>query len=1214
MISGGDNLNRKIWRIHKANEDTIQQLAMELNIHPVIAQILVNRGITDTFSAKTFLSTKLGDLTDPHKIPGVDKAVKLIATKVENQEKILIYGDYDVDGITSTALMVEALANIGALVDYYIPDRIEEGYGLNQDAITEAYQKDYSLIITVDCGITAVDEIRFAKTKGIDMIITDHHEPPELLPEAEAIINPKLWKESEPWFNLAGVGVAFKLVQGLLIHYGREEHLIKYIDLAVLGTIADVVSLKGENRVIVKNGLPLLTNSNRIGLQALINVSGLGGKQINSGHIGFMLAPRLNAAGRIGDPKWGVELLLTSDTEKAKELAKQLDQENINRQNIEAEIAEEAVQLVERNFDFTKQRVIVLAGENWHPGVIGIVASRLMEKFYRPAIVISLDGEIGKGSARSISGFHLFEALEACGETLLKFGGHAMAAGLTVTKENIEIFTKKINDYAFKIMKDVDLFPKVNIDCELDLSLLNEDLVKSLELLSPFGPENPSPLLCCRKNIVLDSRGVGNGGNHLKLKVKKASYTYDGIGFNMGGLHEVAATSEEIDLAFVPEFNEWNGRVSLQLNLKDVKDSSIEDNPFLEKRFLDKLFDEGEQWLEDNWYKNICEKDEFYTKVVGVTFENRQEIIGNLNEGDAILLVREPENIYDSRAIGVYVNKIKIGFLNKQLAKNLAPTIDGGLEYEGFVTQITGGFDKNLGVNIYLKQVKQDSLQKVEVVKNRAELMQSCPEKIKEMIRQTLLGQQTYRPKQHEAITLLEEGYNTLAIFGTGRGKSAIFQTLSASKALIKGQMTIIVYPLRALVNDQFEIMKEKLIPLGLKVAKGNGSLQEKERAEFFYQLQKGMLDIVLTTPEFLAYHLDKFQALGDRLGFFVIDESHHIAKAKQSTRPWYKELGNIREKLNNPLTLAVTATANDQTAQEICDVLKIQRMVIDKHTRDNLEIKDIRNIDKKNTYLLNLVGTGERVVIYVNSRKKALQLADELRQGLPDGADKIAYYHGGLNSEYRNIIEAMYRDGQLTAIVTTSAFGEGIDIPDIQHVVLYHLSFSLTEFNQLSGRAGRNGAIAITHLLYNEKDQQLNDMILSASNPSRETLGKLYLYLKELSKKENPIQISNKEIVKAMENGGTKTFSEQTTTHALGILEDLGLLEREFTEGKRQIIILPSPKEKLELTTSPRFVEGLNEIEEYELFKHIALESSEEELLNQINQPLYPKNDVKLH
>lgn len=562
----------KVWKLVETPLELANELARKLGVSPLLGQLLVNRGITDHEKASAFLTPDIGQLHDPFLFKEMGQAVDRLARAVKDQEQVLVYGDYDVDGVTSVALIIRALGKfLPGKILYYIPKRLEEGYGLHLNSLERAVGRGVKLVITVDCGITAVEESRYLKNNGVDLIITDHHEPQAELPEACAIIDPKVPGAGYPFTQLAGVGVAFKLLQGLASQLPElKERLFNNLDLVAFGTVADIVPLLEENRIIVKYGLEQLRKLENVGMQALIQTAGLGEREINAGHIGYLLAPRINAAGRMGNPSIGVKLFLTNDPVQALDFAKELEKENQHRQMTENEVLQEAQLQIEAEPEFALEHALVLAGEGWHLGVIGIVASKLVEIYHKPVILIGFEGDEGRGSGRSIAGFNLFEAIEACGQYLVRYGGHEFAAGLTVARDQFLGFKKAFLNKAKTSIKKEDLLPWLKIESMVDLNGVNLELVHELSKLAPCGPANPTPILGCQALQLVEYRNVGENGKHLKLKVSNENVVREGIGFNLGGLNQELASTKEVDLAFSLEENNWNGSVQVQLNLKDI--------------------------------------------------------------------------------------------------------------------------------------------------------------------------------------------------------------------------------------------------------------------------------------------------------------------------------------------------------------------------------------------------------------------------------------------------------------------------------------------------------------------------------------------------------------------------------------------------------------------------------------------------------------------
>lgn len=561
---------KKLWVYRDIDEKAADKLSQEAGIPRMLAKVFVSRGITDSGYVKTFLSPDISQLHDPFLMNGMEAAVGRISKALEDKEEILVYGDYDVDGVISTSILYRFLGSLGAKVQYYIPDRVEDGYGLTMPVVEKLKGLGVPFMITVDCGITSAEEVSCLQDSGIQVIVTDHHECKETLPDALAVINPHKPDCGYPFKDLCGAGVALKLVQALCIRLGRENGYEEYLDLASLATIADVVPLTGENRVIAGIGIKRMTTTGNQGLAALIRVSGLADKPLTSYSVAFGLAPRVNAAGRLGDAARGVRLFTTDDRVLAEALAGELNEENRKRQDTENSILEEAIAYVEANLDAAREKVLIVCGEGWHHGVIGIVASKLLDRYNRPCIVISVEAGVGKGSARSIKGFNMFKALNHCSDLLERFGGHEMAAGITINADRIKEFRSRINAYADSMLTEADMLPCIRLDAFLSRSEITQDSVYELERMAPFGEGNPNPVFGYRAFNVSDARTLSNG-KHLKLKLADGSLSAEAVGFSLGDLADCCPAGETVDIAFTPEINKWNGSERLQLNLRDIR-------------------------------------------------------------------------------------------------------------------------------------------------------------------------------------------------------------------------------------------------------------------------------------------------------------------------------------------------------------------------------------------------------------------------------------------------------------------------------------------------------------------------------------------------------------------------------------------------------------------------------------------------------------------
>ncbi len=554
-----------------APSESLRQLKDQTGINDILAQLLYDRQLIEEDIIEHFMNPSLSQLHSPYLMKDMDVAVKRILKALRDGENILVYGDYDVDGITGVSILYEALFDLGGKVTFYIPDRISDGYGLSSDGVKLAKEQGVDLIVTVDCGITAVEETSLANELGMDVIISDHHEPGESLPDAVAILNPKRKHCTYPFKELAGVGVGFKLIEALYTSLGyKREELEKYLDLVAIGTAADIVPLIDENRVLAKFGLDRINEKPRHGLFALMESSSLLGRELNVSLIVFVLAPRLNAVGRISNAKKAVHLLTSSSLQQSRNIAKILESENKIRRDIDEITCLDAINLVEREYDLEKCKVLVLAKEDWHPGVIGIVASRIMEKYNRPSILISIKDGIGKGSARSTGNFDMYEALYSTSSLLDNFGGHKFAAGLTIKAEKIEQFKAEIAQISDVQINKEDLTPTLKVQSILDLKEIDAQLLHWLKILAPYGPYNMRPVFVSKQLEVQGDASIV-GGNHLKLKVRQDGIVIDAIAFNFGDIkYKMKRTGQRINAAYVIEENTWNGQTTIQMRIKDI--------------------------------------------------------------------------------------------------------------------------------------------------------------------------------------------------------------------------------------------------------------------------------------------------------------------------------------------------------------------------------------------------------------------------------------------------------------------------------------------------------------------------------------------------------------------------------------------------------------------------------------------------------------------
>ncbi len=585
-MSGG----RYPWRLTNAAPAESGRLAQSLSLPPLVAGLLWNRGFSKTETTRNFLEASIEGLHDPFLMAGMQRAVERTARAVTDGERIIVYGDYDVDGVCATALVVQFFRSLGRAVERYIPDRLTEGYGLNRKAIQSLVRKGRGLLITVDCGITNIAEVKAAVEEGFDVIVTDHHQPLEELPPAHAVVDPHQPGCGYPDKSLCGTAIGFKFLVGLRRALrnagwtGDFPNLRRLLDLVALATVADVVDIQGENRILLRHGLQELAASSRPGLRSLIRMAGIspepraGAMSLSYGQVAFQLGPRINAAGRLGQVDLALAILLENDPAQATRLASELDRLNGERQGVQDRVHEEVRKRLLRD-GIETDRPIVMGGDGWHPGVLGIVASKLTEEFCLPVILIGLAGEEGVGSGRSIGDFHLHQALAECSDLLEKFGGHEFAAGLTIKRDRLDDFIERFSQVSRERMSGPAPVPALTVEARLELSDLTFDTLEALERMSPFGPGNASPLFWSQELKVIGGiRAVGKEGRHLKIELHdpNSGHSAEAIGFGMGNeerLEFLSRPDVSVDVVFEPEINRWNGQENLQLHLKDLRQS-----------------------------------------------------------------------------------------------------------------------------------------------------------------------------------------------------------------------------------------------------------------------------------------------------------------------------------------------------------------------------------------------------------------------------------------------------------------------------------------------------------------------------------------------------------------------------------------------------------------------------------------------------------------
>ncbi len=1195
------------WRLVPAEDETVARLSSELGVSPVTARVLVSRGIADPAAARRFLRPSVeSEWPAEDDIPGLAEAAERVTRAVRSGERIVVFGDFDLDGISAAAVALLGLRTFGADVVATVPHRFREGYGLTPASLDRLAGMAPDLVVTVDCGISSGAEVEWLRERGIDAVVTDHHEPGDATPGGIPVANPKLASAGPP---LAGAGVALALVRAVGERLARTDVWRELTDLAMLGTVADIVPLLAENRALVADGIARTRTTPRVGVAALAAVAGIPIANITAERVAFGLAPRLNAAGRMADPGQALDLLVTEDAARAEELAQALDEHNKLRKAAESDLMDAALDQAESAWQ-PGDRIVVVAGEDWHEGVRGIVASRLVARFGVPALVFCLEDGMAEGSGRSVPGVDLHALLEQEAQLLSRYGGHAAAVGLGLPAERVDELRARLSVRLAQLPADT-FMPELVVDGEAPLDALGRDLAHELASLAPFGFGNPAPVLVARGVFMNGRRRVGTGGDHFRFTAYDGVASVPAIYFRCRDAEVLLRTTTAVDVAFVLEIDTWQGRERVQMRTLDVRAQPVADEAPAAELVAD-LFEHADEVLARGEYTGIGEAEAFHTKLAGVTFEGRQEVVARLAPGTPLRLERQPDNAYDANACALFDPLgDQVGFFNRRLAAALAPFVDAGVEYDVSVTEVTGGADdQSLGVNVLVarRDALEDDAERAEAGRARRDsLARLSADELTEELRRHFIGDRALHAAQSEALAHLERGDSTLAVMATGRGKSLIFHLHAARVAVRDAGASVFVYPLRALVADQAFHLTETFAGLGLAVRTVTGETTPTGRDEAFSALGDGTLDLVLTTPEFLDHHAARFANTG-RVRFVVVDEAHHVGLARTGHRPAYGRLGRALEALGDPLVLACTATAGPEVADTITRTLGVRAVVADATVRENLAVRDVRGCDDKKAYVASLAATGEKVIVYANSRDTTVDLARTLRSRVPGLAHHVAFYNGGLTRSARHAVEEAFRDGSITTVVATSAFGEGVNIPDVRHVVLYHLPFNDVEFNQMCGRGGRDGAPAMVHALYGKKDARINRMILESMAPERDELAALYLALKDIGGDGEPIEVTNADLAeRACARVKGVKLTDKGVSAALGIFRELGLIEGEGTGIYRRLVLLPAPDRKLDLASSVRYAEGRDELAEFDGFKEWALGSAPDVLLAAFNRPILP-------
>ncbi len=1232
------------WRVVPRDPAVESTLVRELGVSPLVARVLVSRGVATVADARDFLAPSLArDWADPLCIPGMGEAADRVERALRAGEQIVVFGDFDVDGLSATCLLTLALRRLGGHAHPFIPRRFGEGYGLSKaafDRVLGSCRPD--LVVTVDNGISAAEEVSVLRAQGIDVVVTDHHEPGQDVPTGVPVADPKVVGAC-PSRELAGAGVALKLVCVLGARMGMPDLWLDYLDVATLGTLSDMMLLTGENRALVSAGIVQMRRTSRPGLVALAATAGQDLAQVTADSLPFSLIPRLNAAGRMGTTEVALDLLLTEDPAEAAVLAGRLEETNTERRQIEAALTEEALAKVRETYD--GGRVIVVGGEGWHEGVKGIVASRITNRYHVPCILFTIADGMARGSGRSVGSVDLFHAVEQCADVLVRFGGHAGAVGVTCEAARLDEFRDRLSAVLAELPAE-QFEDRGEVAAIVGLGEISVASLDELERLQPFGQGNKRPLLAARGVCMRDRARVGADGSHLRFYATDGVSGVPAIMFRAPDIERAADCDGAVDLVFEAVCETWQGRTKAKLMVRDIlyrdghatpqetegnkgaKDPRGTGDKGLPTALpakpsgasvVDEVFSQAEECLQEkDAYAGVAREERFNTKVVGVSFEGRQEVVRRLEVGQTLLVSHDATNPVDPDALAVITREgLQVGYLRRQIASALAVNVAAGVSYTACVTEVTGGGEgRSLGVNVEVARTdarREGPSALPEATGERARLASLDASALTDELRHRMIGDHGLLPAQAAALDALAAGRSCLCVMATGRGKSLIFHIHAAREAIARGRASVFVYPLRALVADQSVHLAEELAPLGIRVEVLTGESADDERTRIFQGLAEGKVDVVLTTPEFLVIHRERFAQTG-RVGFVVVDEAHHAGLSKSGARSAYASMPEVLAALGHPVALAVTATAADDVAREVCRLLSIseQDVVKDLSVRANLSLEDDRGLRDRESALTSLVATGDKCVVYVNSRDQSVSLARMLRHRIPELGNRIAFYNAGLTREVRSRVEGAFRSGELTCIVSTSAFGEGVNLPDIRHVVLYHMPFGRVEFNQMSGRAGRDGGPACVHLYFGPRDVRLDERIVAGSAPTRDALAALYRALRAMSRQagsvgEGSFQVSNAQLAEgALAVDPRCGMDEHSASAGVGIFRELGFLTTSGYGTARRISMVERP-DRMALESSVRYLEGIRARQEFKDFSDWVLLCPEEELLAQLNRPIAP-------
>lgn len=1168
------NVQDKIenYTLLDTSQDLVAKLTRTHNLPRLVARVLVSLGYDSYEKITRYLSATLErDWEDPRLIPGLVPCVGRIQEAIEKHERICVFGDFDVDGVCALAIMCQALEALGAYVHPYFPDRERFDSGLTPELIDDISRVCApKLLITLDCGIDAATAVSYAKRLGIDVVVGDHHEENlQTLPRTPYICNPKhrvpAPAPAPASYDLAGAGVALKMVCELGRRFDLPLLWQDGIELATLATLADTMVLSRENKALVQEGINRLRYTRSVGIMALAKLANIDIHSVTAEELPFSIIPRLNTAGRMNRASLAFALLTSRDLAHAGQYAHTLEELNTRRKEITASMTQEAFRAAAAQIE-AHEKLIVVSSSSWEEGIKGVVSARLAHKCHVPSFVFTIHDGIAKGSGRSTGSIDLFRSLDCVRDSIIRAGGHKQAVGVTIRADLLPLFTSRLRAYLATLPSSM-FADTLKVSSVVSIRELSIDDINSLELLAPFGKGNPRPLFMLKDVELMRIRRVGAHEQHLRFDVcadakKIAAIAFGGAQALADVIGEASCSSADpgvrsrehrqlrphVDIIFTPICEVRQGRVRPKLIVKACFPSS---------------------------------SDETLTQPASAPATPTPTASASMPAVSAPMVS---------------------AFMPP------TPTTPAPVPVPTAPTSFSAySLDKQIDFCV-----------------------------------RALIGSHPLLRAQAEALKRLVRHENCLCVMATGRGKSLIFQVFALMLALKHEGMSIFVYPLRALLSDQYEHLLRAVRPLGLKVCMLSGDVSMSDRRDIYAAIARNEMDIVLTTPEFLALHRARF---GARVRFVVFDEAHHLAGAKRGNRVMYGEMPRILTELGNPCVLAVSATVSNASALEIMHLLSIraENVLADPYIRANLHLVDHRVSGKRDAILPSIIASSKKTIIYVYSRGAAQALTNLLRHRLPHLAARIAFYHAGLSREQRRRIEEAFRTPALSALVATSAFGEGVNVGDVDAIAMYGLVPSLDDFNQMSGRAGRAGQPATIYVLYELEDIAHIKQLLQAQYPSYDDLRYIYGELRARCRLAGDSPNMQGKSATAPTPAPTETSAHSQTgvisaqlnalaeeiysdsqlplafrisrlKAALAIFQELGICyvsaqrsQEMSQESDFYDIRMTNSSVPVMLEKSLYYCEALAMVDAFRDFCDWAYTASEHELLARINTPIYP-------